>query len=76
MNIFEKGSRSFAEFRKIRDNNYHRLHSTGIEAIVRHIEVLTPADEQQLLQSGVVGIHSPLALLWAMFFLLMGKTFV
>ena len=67
INVFDKSNKHLAIFRKIHDNEYHRLHTKGIGANVQHCEVLTPSDEQQMWQTGVIGIHSPLAFLRAVF---------
>ena len=74
INILDKMSKNFAAFRNILDSEYHYLHTKCIGATVKHCEVLTPADEAQLWTSQAIGIHSPLALLRAVF-ILNGKNF-
>ena len=74
INIFDKTYKHLARFRNVRDSEYHRLHTKGIGASVKHCEVFTTQDEQRLWESGIIGLHSPLALLRAAF-ILNGKNF-
>ena len=53
---------------------YRELRESGVGAMVRHAPVVTVEEEDRLWQSKVIGDHSPLALLSAIFFYV-GKTF-
>ena len=53
---------------------YRELRTEGVGAMVKHAAVVTPEEETQLWNSKVLGVHSPLALIRAVFFYV-GKTF-
>ena len=53
---------------------YRELRTAGVGAVVKHAPVITPEEENMLWESRVIGVHTPLALLRAIFFYV-GKTF-
>ena len=50
------------------DNVFRKLHENGIGAKVKHAEVITKDEENQLWDSGVIGIDSPTSLQNAVFY--------
>jgi hypothetical protein len=53
---------------------YRELRTEGVGAVVKHAAIVTPEEENQLWNSKVLGVHSPVALVRAVFFYV-GKTF-
>ena len=56
------------------ESTFQRLHSRGVGAASKHVEVISKEEEELLWEQNVLGCHSPRALLRAMFFL-NGKNF-
>ena len=50
------------------DNLFRKLHEQGVGAKRRRAEIVSTSEEDQLWSTGVVGVHSPTALLGAVFF--------
>ena len=46
---------------------YRELRTEGVGAVVKHAAIVTPEEENQLWDSKVLGVHSPLALVSAVF---------
>ena len=61
--------RAFADFRNTLDAEMKRLKQTGLGSQAKQAEPLTEAEEEILWEKGIIGDHSPQALLNAVFFL-------
>ena len=48
---------------------FQQLHKKGVGAVVKHASVITDQEENHIWQSGIIGDHSPTALLRAVFYL-------
>ena len=59
----------FANFRKTLDGEMKRIQQKGIGTHKRQAEVLTEDEEEQLWHTGILGDHSPFALLNTIFFM-------
>ena len=64
----------FAELTGTCESVARQLREQGVSANVKHAEIITPEEEQQLWNSGVVGIYCPRALVHAIFYYV-GKAF-
>ena len=53
---------------------YRELRMDGVGAVVKHAAIVTPEEENKLWESKVLGVHTPLALVGAVFFYV-GKAF-
>ena len=53
---------------------YGELHTEGVGAVVKHAPTITPQEKNMLWESKVISVHTPLALVRAVFFYV-GKTF-
>ena len=60
--------KEFAECRSVLDSEMKRLKSQGVGSKKRKAEPLTVEDEEFLWEKGILGDHSPQALLNAVFF--------
>ena len=67
--IFDKRDVRFREFRGTMESVYQDLHSKGVGAVVRHTPIITKEEEENLWDKGIIGDHSPLALVRAVFYL-------
>lgn len=47
---------------------YRELRMDGVGAVVKHASIVTPEEEDMLWESKVIGVHTPLALVHAVFF--------
>ena len=59
----------FAGLRGARDCVARKLREDGVGASVKHAEITTEGEEMRLWNAGVIGTHSPSALLNAVFFM-------
>ena len=67
-NILSEDDPRFKELRGVRDNVARAWREEGIGAEVKHAESFTSEEEEQLWEQKVMGVHSPKALLNAVFF--------
>ena len=58
------------------ENNFRELRADGVGSQSHPTEVLTPADEEKLWQTGILSVESPKGLLSAVFFFYNGKNFM
>ena len=72
MNRHDPSFRDLTEALQVR---YEELRTAGVGAVVKHAPAITANEENLLWKSTVIGVHSSLALLRAVFFYV-GKTFV
>ena len=56
------------------DSHFHKLHSEGIGRKIKHSEIITTVEEDQLWESGILNVTIPRGLQSAMFFTI-GKLF-
>ena len=68
-NFFDRKNPDFAELHSVTDHIYRQLRLKGIGASKKATEVLTKGEENTLWERGVLGVHTPQALLNATFFL-------
>ena len=73
-NFLDKSDGRFKDLHGTLDAYFHNLHSQGIGREVKHAEVFTAEEEDQLWESGVCGLNSPTALQNAAFYVV-GKMF-
>ena len=67
-NFLDKSDSRFSELRGACDTVARNLREKGIGAQVKHAAIFTADDEDKLWSTGTIGIHSPLALVRAVFF--------
>jgi hypothetical protein len=67
-NFLDEKNPGFAGLRGARDCVARKLRENGVGASVKHTEI-TRSEEIQLWNSGVLGTHSPVSLLNAVFFM-------
>ena len=67
-NFMDKKNTQFQGLHGTLDNVFRKLHENGIGAKVRHAEVITKDEENQLWDSGVIGTDSPRSLQNAVFY--------
>ena len=58
-NFMDRRNMQFQGLHGTLDNVFRKLHENGIGAKVKHAEVITKDEENQLWDSGVIGIDSP-----------------
>ena len=75
MNIFDRDDSDFKCLYYTCDNYFRELHADGVGSQSRPTEVLTPADEEKLRQTGVLSVETPKSLL-NVFFFYNGKNFM
>ena len=68
-NFLNKKDPRFKLLHSSLDNLYHKLRTMNIGIVVRQAEVFTKEEESTLCETGTLGMHSPRALLNAVFFL-------
>jgi hypothetical protein len=68
LNFMDKKNQRFKELHSVCDRLYRDLRKKGIGANPKKAELITPEDERQLWETGVLGIHSPASLLNAVFY--------
>ena len=68
-NFLDRKNPDFAEVHSVTDHIYRQLRMKGIGASRKATEVLTKDEENTLWERGVLGVHTPQALLNATFFL-------
>ena len=68
MNFIDKKDKKFKELHCICDRLYRELRKKGIGANSKRAELMTPEDEWRLWETGVLGVHSPAALLNVVFY--------
>ena len=73
-NIFSKNDVRFRSFHGTMESVFQSLHKKGIGAEVKHTEVISNEEEALIWSKGIIGSHSPRALLRAVFYL-NGKNF-
>ena len=73
-NFLDKKDPRFKLLHNSLDSLYHKLRTMNVGTVVKHAEVFSKDEEVQLWETGTLGIHSPQALLNAVFFL-NGKNF-
>ena len=61
-NFMDRKNTQFQGLHGTLDNVFRKLHENGIGAKVKHAEVITKDEENQLWDSGVIGIDSPRSL--------------
>ncbi len=57
------------------DSVFQSLHSEGVGAVRKHAPLITDKEESTIWEKGILGDHTPLALVRSVFFL-NGKIFV
>ena len=67
--IFAKDDVRFRNFRGTMESVFQQLHKKGVGAVVKHASVITVDEENHIWQQGIIGDHSPTALLRAVFYL-------
>lgn len=67
-NFLDENDPNYAGLRGTRDTVTRQLRADGIGASVKHAEVITREEEEQLWESGVMGVGNPRALANAVFF--------
>ena len=75
MNIFDRNNTDFKRLYYTCDNYFWELRADGVGSQSRPTEVLTPADEEKLWQTGVLSVETPKGLLNAVLFY-NGKNFM
>ena len=68
-NFLDEKDPRFAGLRGTRDTVSRRLREEGVGASVKHASVISHKEESALWDAGVIGVHSPKALLNAIFFM-------
>lgn len=68
-NFLSESDTRFAGLRGARDCVARKLREDGVGASIKHAKVITSEEESQLWSAGVLGVHSPSALLHTVFFL-------
>ena len=61
-NFLDENDPNYAGLRGTRDTVTRQLRSDGIEATVKHTEVISKEEEELLWSSGVIGVDNPRAL--------------
>ena len=74
MNIFNCDDPDFKCLYYTCDNYFRELRADGVGSQCHPTEVLTPADEEKLWQTGVLSVETPKGLLNAVFFFTMERT--
>lgn len=69
MRSINPDSPNFLDQKDCRLSLFHKLRTMSIGADVKHAEIFNKEEEQQLWDSGTLGLHSPQALLNAVFYL-------
>ena len=73
-NFLDKSDNRFKILQGTLDSYFHKLHSEGIGRKVKHAEVITTDEEDQLWESGVLNVTTPRGLQNAVFYTI-GKLF-
>ena len=66
-NFLNESDTRFAGLRGARDCAARKLREDRVGASIRHAEVITSEEDSQLWSKGVLGVHSPTALLHSVF---------
>ena len=66
--IIDGKSPIFKDLHAVLDRRYRQLHSQGVDATKRHSEILSNTDKEHLWETETLGVDSPLALQYAVFF--------
>ena len=72
--FLDKSDNRFRNLQGTLDSYFHKLHSEGIGRKVKHAEVITTDEEDQLWESGVLNVTTPRGLQNAVFYTI-GKLF-
>ena len=67
-NFLEKSNHAFKKLHNIMENLFQELSKEGVSAETKHAEIVTKDEENLLWSSGVMGMHTPKALLNAVFY--------
>ena len=73
-NLKDKSDCRFSELSGVCESVSRQLHKDGVGASVKHAAIITPEEEDLLLDKGVMGIYAPKPLVRAVFFYV-GKAF-
>ena len=68
LKIVDGRSPVFKDLHNVLDRRYRELHAQGIGATKRQSEILSHSEEEQLWETETLGVDSPLALQYAVFF--------
>ena len=67
--IFSKRDVRFNPLHKTMESVFQQLHNEGVGTVVQHTSIITATEEASLWAKGVLGDHSPLSLVRAVFYL-------
>ena len=67
--IFDKKDVRFRKFHGTMESVFQALHSEGVGAVVKHAPLITKEEESLLWKRGILGDHTPLALVRTVFFM-------
>lgn len=70
-NFIDKSNKAFRGLHGTLDNLFHSFHESGIGQKVQHAEVISKEEENQLWETGQLGVTNPM-----LCFITMGRTFV
>ncbi len=73
-NFMDRKDTKFRELTGALQVRFRQLRESGVGAITKHAEVITPVEEDALWEMEIIGDHNPVALQRAVFFYV-GKTF-
>lgn len=67
-NFMSRKDPAFCDLTGTLQVRYRELRMDGVGAVVKHASIVTPEEEDMLWESKVIGVHTPLALVHAVFF--------
>ena len=67
--IFKKGDVNFRCLHGTMESVFQALHKKGVGSLKKHSSEISDEDEEKLWNAGILGDHSPTALVQAIFFL-------
>ena len=67
----DKSDCHFSELSGVSESVSRQLHKDGVGASVKHAAIITPEEEDLLLDKGVMGIYAPKPLVRAVFFVML-----